>query len=224
MNSIKPIETHYKGCRFRSRLEARWAVFFDHLGIRWEYEPEGFEVPFEDGDLRYLPDFKLIDYGIWVEVKGSEEQFAKDSGRMAWMVDFGHLPGVSVDDPETGPTGGLLILGQVPEPKKGMRSIHPILYHDKGVRLALLSFVALPGMAPCPFWDVYGDSPVTTAPDLPDLVNTFGWMGFKGYTSSGSVNASYSCPISHFPRTNDTANSAYRAARSARFEYGERPC
>ena len=26
---IKPIETHYKGYRFRSRLEARWAVFFD---------------------------------------------------------------------------------------------------------------------------------------------------------------------------------------------------
>ena len=27
--SIKPIETNYKGYRFRSRLEARWAVFFD---------------------------------------------------------------------------------------------------------------------------------------------------------------------------------------------------
>lgn len=27
--TIKPIETRYKGCRFRSRPEARWAVFFD---------------------------------------------------------------------------------------------------------------------------------------------------------------------------------------------------
>jgi hypothetical protein len=27
--SAKAIETHYKGYRFRSRLEARWAVFFD---------------------------------------------------------------------------------------------------------------------------------------------------------------------------------------------------
>ena len=37
--NIKPIETIYKGYRFRSRLEARWAVFFDALGIEYEYEP-----------------------------------------------------------------------------------------------------------------------------------------------------------------------------------------
>jgi len=52
---IKAIETSYKGYLFRSRLEARWAVFFDALGIVWEYEREGFEL---DG-LRYLPDFWL---------------------------------------------------------------------------------------------------------------------------------------------------------------------
>lgn len=34
MSPLKPIDTHYKGCRFRSRLEARWAVFFDHLLIK----------------------------------------------------------------------------------------------------------------------------------------------------------------------------------------------
>lgn len=34
---IKPIETHYNGYRFRSRLEARWAVFFDALGIKPEF-------------------------------------------------------------------------------------------------------------------------------------------------------------------------------------------
>jgi hypothetical protein len=52
---IKAIETSYKGYRFRSRLEARWAVFFDAAGIKWEYEPEGFDI---DGTL-YLPDFRL---------------------------------------------------------------------------------------------------------------------------------------------------------------------
>ena len=41
---IKAIETEYSGHKFRSRLEARWAVFFDSLGIKWEYEPEGFET------------------------------------------------------------------------------------------------------------------------------------------------------------------------------------
>lgn len=29
MSEIKAIDTYYKGYRFRSRLEARWAVFFD---------------------------------------------------------------------------------------------------------------------------------------------------------------------------------------------------
>jgi hypothetical protein len=41
---IKAIETRYKGYRFRSRLEARWAVFFDALGVEWEYEKEGFDL------------------------------------------------------------------------------------------------------------------------------------------------------------------------------------
>jgi len=64
---IKAIETSYKGYRFRSRLEARWAVFFDALGIKWEYEKEGFDLG--DG-LRYLPDFWLPQVSMWAEVKG----------------------------------------------------------------------------------------------------------------------------------------------------------
>lgn len=63
---IKAIETVYKGYRFRSRLEARWAVFFDALGIEWEYEPEGFEL----GEVgRYLPDFRLTKHGCYIEIK-----------------------------------------------------------------------------------------------------------------------------------------------------------
>lgn len=66
MNAIKPIETLWKGYRFRSRLEARWAVFFETLGVRWEYESQGFEL--SDG-TRYLPDFYLPDRGLYVEIK-----------------------------------------------------------------------------------------------------------------------------------------------------------
>jgi len=40
---IKPIETLYRGYRFRSRLEARWAVLFDVARILWRYE-EGFDL------------------------------------------------------------------------------------------------------------------------------------------------------------------------------------
>ena len=36
---IKAVQTEYNGYKFRSRLEARWAVFFDTLGIEYEYEP-----------------------------------------------------------------------------------------------------------------------------------------------------------------------------------------
>ena len=78
MREIKAIETVYKGYRFRSRLEARWAVFFDACSVKWEYEPEGYDL---GNGLCYLPDFLLhnvtVHHGtyrrgcdIYVEVKG----------------------------------------------------------------------------------------------------------------------------------------------------------
>ena len=36
--NIKAKETYYDGYRFRSRLEARWAVFFNNIGLEYEYE------------------------------------------------------------------------------------------------------------------------------------------------------------------------------------------
>jgi hypothetical protein len=61
------IPTAYRGYRFRSRLEARWAVFLDAIGIKFEYEVEGFEL---GRGIRYLPDFLLTDMDLWLEVKG----------------------------------------------------------------------------------------------------------------------------------------------------------
>jgi nucleoside 2-deoxyribosyltransferase len=63
---VKAIETCYKGYRFRSRLEARWAVFWDALGVPYDYEPQGFDL----GELGwYLPDFWLPNEKLWVEIK-----------------------------------------------------------------------------------------------------------------------------------------------------------
>jgi len=56
----KAIETLYKGIKFRSRLEATWAVFFDNLGWEWEYEPCDFNG--------WIPDF-LLEGEYFVEVK-----------------------------------------------------------------------------------------------------------------------------------------------------------
>lgn len=66
--AIKAIETVYNGYRFRSRLEARWAVFFDWFKLRYEYEKEGYDL---DG-VWYLPDFWLPDANAFVEIKGAE--------------------------------------------------------------------------------------------------------------------------------------------------------
>jgi len=62
---MKAIETKYKGITFRSRLEARWAVFMDALEVKWDYEPEGYDL---DGFL-YLPDFWLPAQNCFYEVK-----------------------------------------------------------------------------------------------------------------------------------------------------------
>lgn len=66
---VKAIETKYAGCKFRSRLEARWAVFFDAVGVIYKYENEGFEWNFNGRKERYLPDFYLPEWGVYVEVK-----------------------------------------------------------------------------------------------------------------------------------------------------------
>lgn len=64
---MEPIETEYKGYRFRSRLEARWAIFFEELGLDWGYEEQGYTL--KDG-TKYLPDFRVGQRPLFVEVKG----------------------------------------------------------------------------------------------------------------------------------------------------------
>lgn len=68
---MKAIETFYAGYKFRSRLEAKYAVFFTALLIGWEYEPEGYVL---SSGVCYLPDFYLPTFngGMWVEVKPRE--------------------------------------------------------------------------------------------------------------------------------------------------------
>ncbi len=67
--TIKAIETFYNGHRFRSRVEARWAVFFDNAGIQYSYEYEGFDL----NGIWYLPDFQfryMCGCHVYVEIKG----------------------------------------------------------------------------------------------------------------------------------------------------------
>lgn len=79
MTDIKAIETVYNGYKFRSRLEARWAVFFDAYGIVYEYEHEGFELK---NGMRYLPDFYLPGLDTFVEIKPILEMALIDVKKM----------------------------------------------------------------------------------------------------------------------------------------------
>jgi len=63
--AMRAIETRYRGILFRSRLEARWAIFFDSASIRWQYEPVGYT----NGRFGYLADFYLPDDAAWLEIK-----------------------------------------------------------------------------------------------------------------------------------------------------------
>lgn len=68
MDMIKAIPTKYKNILFRSRLEARWGIVFDHLGLNWIYEYQGYLL---DGEP-YLPDFYMPDLHCYIEIKGEE--------------------------------------------------------------------------------------------------------------------------------------------------------
>jgi hypothetical protein len=92
---VKPIETVYKGYRFRSRLEARWAVFFDAIRVSsWQYESQGFDLGHSGA---YLPDFSVqgLLEPAWFEVKPvkpTEQEIdrcaalAYQSGRRVFML------------------------------------------------------------------------------------------------------------------------------------------
>jgi hypothetical protein len=58
---VAPKPTLFKGVRFRSRLEARWAAMFDLLGLKWDYEPI---------DLAgWTPDFRItVEVPVWMDV------------------------------------------------------------------------------------------------------------------------------------------------------------
>lgn len=106
--TIQAIQTKYNGYHFRSRLEARWAVFFDALGIQWRYEEQGFELP----SGNYLPDFYLPEQDYFMEIKGTcptilEREKASELSTLTGKVVFifsGDIP--TVPDLENDMYGG----------------------------------------------------------------------------------------------------------------------
>lgn len=60
---MKAIPQEHNGILYRSRTEARWGEFWSLVGVKFEYEPEGFDLCGE----WYVPDFFVE--GIYFEIK-----------------------------------------------------------------------------------------------------------------------------------------------------------
>lgn len=90
--TIKAIKTEYKGYRFRSRLEARWAVFFDALGVRWEYEKEGYELPSFDFDRVAMVErhmSEVEEYGMLTTLEALADRLSVlASSKQFYLPDF----------------------------------------------------------------------------------------------------------------------------------------
>ena len=75
MGSIAAIPTEYQYTLFRSRMEARWAVFFDRLNIRFEYEWQ----PYKTSCGAYLPDFYIPLLGAFIELKPAPPDIVQET-------------------------------------------------------------------------------------------------------------------------------------------------
>ncbi len=85
------IPVTYKGNTFRSHLEARWAVFFDLLGLKYEYEPALERV--QTGlceEVLYAPDFHLESesFDLMVEIKPKEPEESELIKAAAWAKEL----------------------------------------------------------------------------------------------------------------------------------------
>jgi len=86
MANIKSLPTVYGGIRYRSRLEARWAVFLDYMDIDFIYEPEGYT----DGKVCYLPDFWLPAHELFIEIKPGPLSDAEEAKAKMVVEGTGH--------------------------------------------------------------------------------------------------------------------------------------
>lgn len=194
---IKAIETIYNGYKFRSRLEARWAVFFDAVGIKYEYEPEGFT----DGDLCYLPDFYLPEHDTYVEVKPKREGFLEELQKAFSFIN------------EELKIKRLLILQDVPNPNEyASWFLYPFAFYSSlfgAVDFQWVQLCRIDGkMVFKP--DLYYLKRIVTAIDLsPKEESVFNKSGFLFEQTAKKEDAEF-------------LKMAYKKARSSRFEFGEK--
>jgi len=200
---MQAIQTKYAGCFFRSRLEARWAVFLDHVGIQWQYEYQGFACPYrltlEDGTFPYLPDFWLPELGMYAEVKGSltANETKKVLNSAAHFSENGH---------------DMLILGHIP--------------HESNARLPWRLSWYKGDLIGYPWIDLYGQIPTEKQMNIGDEY-IFGSDSSYIAENAGPDLLNMASPQFFSKRAGEhwntvldnflTVKDAYQAAREARF-------
>ena len=193
MNEIKPIQTYYDGHLFRSRLEARWAVVFNALHVPYEYEPEGFDLG--DG-LYYLPDFRVKCYGCRGNYKRQQpfDLYIEVKGKMT-AADAIKIKRFTNWRDEYGLRSyPLLIVDKIPD--EGNATGWILYQNPVGFELTPFNYETIDG-------DWFGAYPAATKDG-------------KFYLFGADSN---------YINNDDAARieRAYRLARCARFEHGERP-
>ena len=134
---VKSKDTFYNDRLYRSILEARWAVFFDTLGISFKYESTKFDTPLG----WYLPDFYFPNLRLWGEIKPTSpssieaskiQTVANASGEIGCI--FSSFPSFNkfMNEDCTGyssePTGSLINL-YLPNDKNPIRLSINEIYH-----------------------------------------------------------------------------------------------
>lgn len=221
--TLKAIETRYKGYRFRSRLEARWAVFFDALGVEYQYEPQGFDL----GGVWYLPDFYLPDSYLWVEVKAAAPLSDKDGDK---VLRFSK----ALDEPSPEQTRDRIIV-LYGEPYRDMNGEQSYSVGEHwgdnpfapGILYARRTFI---DCVVCNHVQVESE-PQYSHGDISYMCQCCDYGPCRGGTddasrarwhawfSKGMIYAPAHCDPAYTPRL----RAAYVAARSARFEHGDSP-
>ena len=220
---IKPIETCYNGYRFWSRLEARWAVFFDTGNIKYEYEPEGYKL---DNESKYLPDFYLPSLDIHVEVKRDSTDGIKEiTSKCEKAISWG------------GPIKCLLILSDVPSgtsPDGGIWHF-PILhwkglevcwgwwyFFDDYINRGSVSGAISSAKYPYPKWYLFEPRNKNRKNSIKAITDyELHMMQDKTWNPYDYYNKEMSIMLAN--DFNEYTFNAYKMARQARFEHGETP-
>ena|SRR5260370_3390594 len=173
---MKILETRFDGYRFRSRLEARWAVFFKTLKIAYEYEKEGYNL----NGTYYLPDFWLPALECFIEIKGIRPN--EDEARRALLLAGATKKKVYI------------FFGNIPLPEEIPHSNSAWCFPDD--RSAENSY----WWCECPICEEFG-------------IGKYGLVHLLPCQHISWLLQQYDTP---------RLRAAYQAARSARFEKGER--